>query len=81
MSAINLTEQLQKKYSNYNFVPVFWMATEDHDFQEINSVNLFGEKLVWESQQSGPVGSMNLKGLEKVLIIMDSILGSINNSN
>ena len=28
-------------------VPVFWMATEDHDFDEINHINLYGDQLAW----------------------------------
>ena len=41
ISAINLSEELSEKFPNYNFVPVYWMATEDHDFQEINHINLY----------------------------------------
>ena len=39
-STINLCKQLKETYSEYNFVPVYWMATEDHDFEEINHFNL-----------------------------------------
>jgi len=35
ISAINLSKQLKAEYPEYNFVPVYWMATEDHDFEEI----------------------------------------------
>ena len=36
ISTINLCKELQKKYPENNFVPIYWMATEDHDFEEIN---------------------------------------------
>ena len=36
VSVINLTKQLKTAYPEHNFVPVYWMATEDHDFEEIN---------------------------------------------
>ncbi len=39
-TAIKLAEQLQKKFPNYNFVPIFWMAGDDHDFEEISSLNI-----------------------------------------
>ena len=39
ISTINLAEQLKLRYPENNFVPIFWMATEDHDFQEINHIN------------------------------------------
>ncbi len=80
ISSINLSEKLQSRYPNYKFVPVFWMATEDHDFEEINSINLFGEELVWSSKQRGSVGSMSLDGIEEVLIRMESILVNSNNA-
>ena len=38
--AINLAEELSQKFTDKNFVPVYWMATEDHDFDEINYFNL-----------------------------------------
>ena len=40
-STINLVNRLKNNYPKYNFVPVFWLASEDHDFEEINSINLF----------------------------------------
>ena len=43
------------------------MATEDHDFAEINHFNLFGKKYEWTSEQKGAVGRMKPEGLEKVL--------------
>ena len=39
LSTINLCEELSVKYPEQNFVPIYWMASEDHDFEEIN---LFG---------------------------------------
>lgn len=40
-------------------VPVFWMASEDHDLEEINHVQLYGQTYTWNTNQSGPVGRMN----------------------
>ncbi len=39
VTTIKLTKELSTKYPNYNFIPVYWMATEDHDFEEINHFN------------------------------------------
>jgi len=81
ISTINLAEELQAKYPNNNFVPVFWMATEDHDFQEINHINLFGKKIAWDSKQSGAVGRMNLDGFESILTELKSVLGTSENAD
>jgi bacillithiol biosynthesis cysteine-adding enzyme BshC len=60
---IRLTEELKKEYPDYNFVPVFWMASEDHDLDEIRSVNVFGKELKWQTDQQGPVGRMDCSDL------------------
>ena len=74
ISSINLAEQLSKKYLNNNFVPVFWMASEDHDFQEINHVNIFGKKIEWNHNNlEGPVGKMNLNGIDKFIRELEDI--------
>ena len=76
ISTINLAELLEKKYSNNNFVPIFWMAAEDHDFKEINHIHLFGKKIVWDSKQTGAVGRMNLDGFEIILNELKQVLGT-----
>jgi bacillithiol biosynthesis cysteine-adding enzyme BshC len=43
-------EKLKKSQPNYHFVPLFWMATEDHDFEEINHIHLFNKKIAWEKE-------------------------------
>jgi bacillithiol biosynthesis cysteine-adding enzyme BshC len=42
ITAIKLAEKLKKNYPEYNFVPVFWMEIDDHDFDEISSLNMLG---------------------------------------
>ena len=66
ISTINLTEELKKTYPEYNFVPVYWMATEDHDFEEINYFNFRGKKLLWNKEVSGAVGRVSTEGLHAV---------------
>lgn len=36
ITAIKLAEFLALEHPSYNFVPVFWIESEDHDFAEIN---------------------------------------------
>ncbi|MBT8263137.1 MAG: bacillithiol biosynthesis cysteine-adding enzyme BshC [Bacteroidia bacterium] len=74
-SVINLTEQLNKEFSHYHFVPVYWMASEDHDFDEINYFNFHGKKIVWDREDGGAVGDLSTEGLEKVLEIYKQELG------
>ena len=81
ISTINLAEKLKIKYPKNNFVPVFWMATEDHDFEEIKSINLFGKKIIWESEQEGAVGKMKLNGFAKVIQDLEEQLGDNEHAN
>ena len=74
-SVINLSETLNKKYPEAHFVPVYWMATEDHDFAEINYFKLHGKKITWDRQASGPVGELSTEGLQQVLDILKSEWG------
>ncbi len=67
ISTINLCNELSEKYPKNNFVPVYWMATEDHDFDEINYFNFKGKKIQWNRQDGGAVGEFHTKGLETVL--------------
>lgn len=66
VAVINACKRLAKLYPEYRFVPVFWMASEDHDYEEIKSFSLYGKKYAWETQQSGAVGRFNPKSIEKL---------------
>ena len=43
-TAIKLCEDLNESFPEFNFVPIFWMAGDDHDFEEISSVNLVSKE-------------------------------------
>ena len=36
LTTIKLAAQLEERYPENKFVPVYWMGTEDHDFEEVN---------------------------------------------
>ncbi len=80
ISAINLSEELSKKYPDNNFVPVYWMATEDHDFEEINYFNYQGKKVLLNREYGGAVGRFNTDGLETVLAVFKTQLGNSKNA-
>jgi bacillithiol biosynthesis cysteine-adding enzyme BshC len=67
LHVIKLSEDLNKAIPNEHFVPIYWMASEDHDFEEIRSFLLFGQKWTWESQQKGAVGRFDTAGLAPLL--------------
>lgn len=74
LTAIRLAEELKKQYPAYHFVPVYWLASEDHDFEEVNHFHLFGQKITWESSQKGAVGKFQTTELEAVFAQMQERL-------
>ena len=67
LHVIKLSEDLNNTFPNEHFVPVYWMASEDHDFEEIRSFLLFGQKWTWESKQKGAVGQFDTTDLQPLL--------------
>lgn len=74
ISVINLAEQLNETNPDAHVVPIYWMATEDHDFDEINYFNFKGEKVVWDRPSGGAVGELNTEGLQKVFLAFEQEL-------
>lgn len=71
MTAIKTAQYLRKMHPQYNFVPVYWMASEDHDFEEIRSIRLFGKKYDWKYESaSGAVGKLSLQGVGEMIAEM-----------
>lgn len=68
ISTIRLTQELQLKHTDKKFVPVFWMASEDHDFAEINHVFVNGNKITWDVYSNNqPVGVLDTSEINQVL--------------
>jgi len=80
-STINLCEILGKHYPENQFVPVYWMATEDHDFEEINYFNFNGKKICWERSSGGPVGRMSLEGMANIREALKHLWGESAKAN
>lgn len=68
---IKLAETLQQELPQYRFVPVYYMGSEDADIEEIGQLSVGGQKLVWETAQTGAVGRMladkNLQSLQQAI--------------
>jgi bacillithiol synthase len=80
ISTIKLTQELKKKYPSNNFVPIYWMASEDHDFDEINYFNFKGKKFKWNNESTGPVGRLSTDGFEELITVFEKELGSGSNA-
>jgi bacillithiol synthase len=74
ISVIKLAESLSLE-TGKTVIPVYWMASEDHDFEEIASVNLFGKTVKWNKPANGAVGQLKTDSIDSVLAEMDHLLG------
>lgn len=74
LHTIRLAEWLRTQHPGYQFVPVFWMGSEDADLEELGNVYLGGETLTWDTKQTGAVGRMKTKGLDKLLFRIEGEL-------
>ncbi|MBE9584814.1 bacillithiol biosynthesis cysteine-adding enzyme BshC [Mucilaginibacter sp. JRF] len=80
VTAIKLTQQLKAQFPDKNFVPVYWMASEDHDFAEINYTNIGGKKVHWWYEASGATGRINPDSMRQALNQYKGVLGLENHA-
>jgi bacillithiol biosynthesis cysteine-adding enzyme BshC len=80
-SAIKLSRRLKSEFPQYNFTPIYWMASEDHDFEEINHAVLFNKRITWNTEQQGAVGRFNLNGVDAFLEELSAVLGTSEKAN
>jgi bacillithiol biosynthesis cysteine-adding enzyme BshC len=75
LAVIKLTESLKSRHPDKNFVPIYWLASEDHDFEEIKDSNLFGHKFTWQTNQTGACGRFTL---DEVKLLIENIRNQVN---
>lgn len=74
ITAINMAKEAKVLYPEYNFVPVFWMASEDHDFEEINHIHLKNEKFTWNQKAQGPTGRLQVDSIVELTKSLEHFL-------
>lgn len=67
ITAINLAKELKANIPDKDFVPVYWMATEDHDFAEINHTYIAGKKVAWDLKTQGATGRISTNEIGNAL--------------
>ena len=72
---IALSRSLNKQIPGAHFVPVYYMGSEDADIEELGFVTIGGQKLVWQTKQTGAVGRMLVDA--ELLSLIKSIEGQI----
>ncbi len=66
-NTVALATEMKAQHPQKQFVPVFWLASEDHDIDEINHFSFNHQKFVWNTNQSGPAGRLKTEGIKELL--------------
>ncbi|HNQ61143.1 MAG TPA: bacillithiol biosynthesis cysteine-adding enzyme BshC [Bacteroidia bacterium] len=66
ISTIRTAQKMEAETGN-KIVPVFWMASEDHDMDEINHLYLYGQRYQWNTVWKGASGHAPCTGLHDIL--------------
>ena len=75
VQAINETERLNREFPDHHFVPVFWMATEDHDYEEIRTSHIFNHDYTLDAAEEGMlVGRVPVEVMNTVLPVVEETL-------
>lgn len=80
LAIIRLCQQLNQHFPDHHFVPIYWMGSEDHDFEEINHIHLFNQKLQWQQTKGGAVGRLGLETLQNTIQQLLQLLGDSHNA-
>ena len=75
LHAIKLAESLEETESDKNFVPVYYMGTEDADLDELGEVFINGIHYKWQTDQKGAVGRMLVD--DNFIALMEQIAGQL----
>lgn len=76
LHAIKLAEELKTAHPDYNFVPAYYMGSEDNDLDELGTFNYSGKKFKWDAAgQTGAVGRMDTQSLKPLIDELFKLLG------
>ncbi len=78
VSVIKACQLAKESVPNYDFVPVYWLGSEDHDFEELNHIYVNGETIEWDDHQGGAFGRYNPKSLTPQITQLGELLGQSN---
>lgn len=73
--AVKLAKHLKNLAPENNFVPVFYIGSEDNDLEELGVFNFEGKKYRWQTAQQGAVGRMTTDGLGELFSELRKHLG------
>ena len=74
LHTVKLSQTLNEHFDDMHCVPVYWMASEDHDSAEIDHLHINKVKLKWNTDQTGAVGDFETNELDAVISLIRELL-------
>ena len=86
LTCLQLADSLSSRHAGMNFVPVFWLEGEDHDFEEIRGISVldrsgspvrveYPRDARLQGKNTGPVGEMLLgEGMQETMKALEAAL-------
>lgn len=74
-STVKLAQELSNSAVGIRIVPIFINGSEDHDFEEVDHLQIFGKSLKWINEERGAIGRKSIIGLNEVITEFVKILG------
>ncbi len=65
--AIKLSNECNSLYSNFKFVPIYFIGSEDNDLDEIGTFHYNNKTYRWDTKQQGACGRMLTTEMEDIL--------------
>lgn len=73
---IHTCQLLTQKYPGYQFVPVFWMGSEDHDIEELRYTTIGQQAITWPQEVKGAIGRVPVNVMSEPIKKAQELLGS-----
>jgi len=74
-STIALANELNRTETSFRCVPLFWLGSEDHDFDELGKAKIFDKEIIWQTECKGALGRYSAEGLKEVNEQVKAITG------
>lgn len=68
LNTISISQSLKTIFPEFDFVPVYYIGFEDHDFDEINHIYIFNKHVAWNHAAGTAVGKFDTEGLESFIL-------------
>lgn len=75
LETLNLCNHLNLQQNNFNYVPIFWLASEDHDMDEISTVSIFNKEFVFDFPNNLATGKIACKTMLSTIDLIEERLG------